>query len=1773
MSLASWLRTLKTRLDRSYGRRPSRPRRRRVALTLDALEERPLLSTFAVTNTFDDGSVGSLRWAINQVNADTADTAAQPDTIAFAIPTTDPGYHAPAASVGVTSVSLSANVATLTTSATLPFAVGQTVTVAGLSNSFLDGNYQVTAVTATSFSYALAHADLASTADAGTASDPSWFTIAPSAALPTVTDTLVLDGYTQPGASANSLAVGDNAVLKIVLDGSNISAQDDALAIAAGNSIVQGLVVQNFSNDIHLTMNGNDVIAGNYLTITNNLVAAPNFTGTTGVFVDGVPNNTIGGTSARTRNVIASQTGVVIQGAGATGNQVQGDYIGTDGSQLLTPAFIGILVADGADNNIVGGTATGAGNVISPLGWGVWFGLLGSLPVSGNLVQGNYIGTDATGNALPAGLPTGHPFGPDKRFEGIAISSSSSENTIGGTTASARNVITGWGDQVLVGNPAGVPPPTGNVVAGNYIGTNAAGSSALPHPDDKATAIGVAAGLGNTTISDNLISGLGGAGVVVGGSGDQVQGNLIGTDATGTQAIPNGIGVSAGSNAQIGGTAPGEGNIVAFNDGPAVYVTGTGDAIEGNSIYGNNDINGHTGQPIDNLNQDRDSLTTLPELNWPGGPFSGTDNSYVSSMTLTQTGSTLYYSGTLYGLANTRYLVELWANSSDGNYWGSDYVYLTTDSSGQLTFTNISFPAPWGLSNTPGTPAASTFVAHSLGNYEQNYPVLTSASISAGGTTVSGTLNGQANTTFRVEFFANAAPDATGYGQGQTYLGYANVTTDASGNATFTASGLAALPGGEDYLSATATDPNGNTSQFCQDLDLLLTTPTVTQSGGSTTVGFTLRNVSNESYTVNWGDGSGPQTIPAGQSSVSHVYSAAGIYDVEATAANQAAAPPATATVIIGTTAGDQISASGGTTAGQVVLSETSTNQSQTQAPSNMLVVSGDGGSDTYTVNFGSTLTTPIYLFGGGSASGDTLVANGDNSSTNVFTKTPGQITWGNPVTETLYRSGIPNTTINANGTSQNYVNDPGGNTVINGGPGTNTISITASTGNGVVINGGPHANNYVITMGSLLGPVTINSTAGTSTVTVYGPPGSNVLTLTPTQLTGAGQTINLNLGTTATSLTVDGSAGNDQLVVQGTPPGPLAADHLAPTVGAITAPSAPVALSTAVSVSAPFTELDGSSVTAVWAWGDGSTTGGSVTQTGTSGTVGGSHAYAADGVYTVTLTLTNPSLETGQSVFQYVVVYNPNAGFVTGGGWFTSPAGALAASPGLTGRANFGLNAKYKSGATVPTGNTEFQFPAGNLTFHATSYDWLVITTNQAQYQGSGTINGAGTYGFQVTAQDNGGTTPDLLRLTIWDKNNNNAVVYDTQPGAPTTAAPTTALGGGRIQVHTNAQLVAGGPNPGGGNPDPLTPDELRPVVQEAIARWGAAGIAPSQVSALSQVAVGIADFPGPWLGMAFPGAVWIAQDAAGYGWSVDATAGGAAPGRVDLLTVVEHELGHELGLGDNTGTGLMGLYLAPGVRRDPAPDQPAELAAGPVPGTLAAPPAPAPADPGSPTVALSPPPWQGAMIFTTTAEVGRAPRPEARSSVLLLPIPPGNGPAVTDRQGDLRTPAAVSPEEVTAAAPGTLPPTHPPAGVVPPGADQGSEPPLAGTTVPGNDSERDAVILPATPAPADPALPDDREPAVTPGDAPIAVPGGQGEPSAAARDAVFQSMAAAGHGSIRHEAAVPDGDSGVGALAGVVGENWVGKGALLFALLGTLPAARDEEPKSRKTKRPGRG
>ncbi|OLC33520.1 MAG: hypothetical protein AUH84_06855 [Thaumarchaeota archaeon 13_1_40CM_4_38_7] len=192
------------------------------------------------------------------------------------------------------------------------------------------------------------------------------------------------------------------------------------------------------------------------------------------------------------------------------------------------------------------------------------------------------------------------------------------------------------------------------------------------------------------------------------------------------------------------------------------------------------------------------------------------------------------------------------------------------------------------------------------------------------------------------------------------------------------------------------------------------------------------------------------------------------------------------------------------------------------------------------------------------------------------------------------------------------------------------------------------------------------------------------------------------------------------------------------------------------------------------------------MTESGGSGSVQDTHTYSTPGVYTITLTVNNSDGTTATKQFQYVVAYDPNGAFVTGSGWINSPPGAYYANPSLTGKATFGFNSKYQNGADVPTGNTEFNFKVANLNFHSTSYDWLVVAGAKAQYKGTGTINGAGSYKFMLTAIDgaiNGGGGIDKFRIKITDSN--NGLVYDNLLNAPDSVDPTAVLGGGNIIIH----------------------------------------------------------------------------------------------------------------------------------------------------------------------------------------------------------------------------------------------------------------------------------------------------------------------------------------------------------------------------------------------------
>jgi titin len=401
-------------------------------------------------------------------------------------------------------------------------------------------------------------------------------TIAPASALPTITVPVVLDATQQPGFAGHPL---------IELDGSNAGSGANGLRITAGDTTVKGLVINRFGQaGILVQTNGGDVIQGNYLgTDAAGTSRAGNGLGLDVTSAD----NLIGGTTAGAGNLISGNRvdGLRVESAGATGNLVVGNYIGTDvtgANSLAAPGSNNGVVVTSASNTI-GGTTAGARNVISGnLQQGIYVN-----GAAGTLVQGNYVGTDASGAAeLSNGL------------RGITAANGASNNTFGGTAAGAGNVLSGNLQNGIELTGTGT---SGNLIQGNRIGTDATGTDALPnHLRGVGISYGATANTvgGTAAGARNLISGNTQNGVLLDANtdGNVVQGNFIGTDVSGTLALPNHQeGVLLGktsvagpiTNNLIGGTDPGAGNLIAGNDMQGVRLKDeatTGNLVEGNTI-------------------------------------------------------------------------------------------------------------------------------------------------------------------------------------------------------------------------------------------------------------------------------------------------------------------------------------------------------------------------------------------------------------------------------------------------------------------------------------------------------------------------------------------------------------------------------------------------------------------------------------------------------------------------------------------------------------------------------------------------------------------------------------------------------------------------------------------------------------------------------------------------------------------------------------------------------------------------------------------------------------------------------------------------------------------------------------------------------------------------------------------------------------------------------------------------------------------------------------
>jgi CSLREA domain-containing protein len=565
-------------------------------------------------------------------------------------------------------------------------------------------------------------------------------TITPGSALPTLTDgDTTIDGYTQDDASPATATMP--AVLKIEIDGTSAGGSASGLTIESANNTIRGLIINNFEWHgvfISGTTATDNRVLGNY--IGTNAKGTGDLGNGCGVNISrGAQNNRIGGSTPAARNVISGNDvgGVYIEDSGTTGNTVSGNYIGlaASGTTKLGNGT-GVVINWGAQNNTIGGDTPGERNVISGNdGDGV---VIFENDTTGNIVSGNYIGTDANGTADLGNTQNG-----------VYISYGAQNNTVGGDTDGERNVISGNGENGVIIFEI---ETTNNTVSGNYIGTDKDGTADLGNSgrgvyiqDAQNNTVG-----GDTESERNVISGNDQTGVTISGSdatGNTVSGNYIGTDKDGTLDRGNAwSGVAIGSGAQtntIGGDTDGERNVISGNNQTGIYISGGG--TMSNTILGNY------------IGTDKDGLADL------GNSFSG-----------------VYFDG---GVQNN--------TLGPGNviaYNGSDGVRVNgASTSGNIITQNSIFSNTMGIDLVGG---ANGGIAA---------PVIVTATV--------GSVNivGTACAGCTVEVFENGDTD----GEGETYVG--DTVATASGAFTVTVSYIT-----KPYLTATATDATDGTSEFSE---------------------------------------------------------------------------------------------------------------------------------------------------------------------------------------------------------------------------------------------------------------------------------------------------------------------------------------------------------------------------------------------------------------------------------------------------------------------------------------------------------------------------------------------------------------------------------------------------------------------------------------------------------------------------------------------------------------------------------------------------------------------------------------------------------------------------------------------------------------------------------------------------------------------------------------------------------------------------------------------
>lgn len=684
-------------------------------------------------------------------------------------------------------------------------------------------------------------------------------TLGGNAALPNGNGVYLWDGV------SNSLVAGNlisgNRLGGAILSGSENRFEGNVVGLAINASSV----ISNASDGVWVGGTGNSVGgtnsgAGNFISgngrygvwvgqgpgnvVQGNIIGLDIFgnrrPNLSGVYLSGTRSNLIGGTTTNARNILSGNhyTGVLVEKT-ASGDRIQGNYIGVgfDGLFRASNTVDGIRLWGGT-NIIIGGDVPGAGNVISGNGM---YGIYALDDSVGLKIQGNLIGLGADGmtnywstNAL-----------------GRAGATVSGQNTlIGGTDTNARNIIAGNGGYGII-----LLRATNTVIQGNWIGIN--GTNVLANgPYTSSRGINLTLGSVLTTIGGltpearNVIAGDYDGIFISESASNNIWGNYIGITPSGNIAVTNtqyGVDIQDGFACRVGGTQEGAGNVIYGRQSAVSLVTTNAhhNVIQGNLI---------------NLGPAGDILTTNvligvilvnAQSNLIGGAGAAARNVIFDS----EAGIQFYQSNAIGNVAQGNYIgvgpdgysprkltpqmgtgIDVFrtragntiggTNAGEGNIiafhqqgiivFGSNAT--RTAIFGNTVYSNIWNGAPFvgidlapeGIGANGTTPNDPVPDADTGPNQLQNFPVITNAVSLPGSTRVQGYLASASNARFRIEFFYSDRTNA----EGRLYLGATNISTAANGTGVFTAvlSGYAPT---SKFITATATDTNGNTSEFC----------------------------------------------------------------------------------------------------------------------------------------------------------------------------------------------------------------------------------------------------------------------------------------------------------------------------------------------------------------------------------------------------------------------------------------------------------------------------------------------------------------------------------------------------------------------------------------------------------------------------------------------------------------------------------------------------------------------------------------------------------------------------------------------------------------------------------------------------------------------------------------------------------------------------------------------------------------------------------------------